>query len=337
MVSSVISKFIAAFALAVPYLAASAQCNLDKQAARSHAESQHPTPSPNYAAWLDQDVRWIITDEERASFKRLRSDEEREQFIQQFWLRRDPTPGTFLNEFKQEHYRRMLYANEHFAAANTPGWRTDRGRIYIVYGQPNEVTTTDKDGEPTERWLYRYIFGIGQEVEIKFADRCRCGDFYQLADPNATETDGILACIDRIYPPSGTIALLQFKDLDEIATHKICTNIVPVSVRTSQTKITEYTTLVPITVTLKDKDLQWKDEGRQRSRTLNIYGRVSTERGHVEDIFESKIKRNSGQAGEDFTFLYTATLRSGTYRIDVAVKDVARDRKGTWSGTITVP
>lgn len=93
MAHSVISKLITVFAMAVASLAASAQCNLDKQAASSHAESQRPAPRPNYAAWLDQDVRWIITDEERAAFKRLRSDEEREQFIQQFWLRRDPTPG----------------------------------------------------------------------------------------------------------------------------------------------------------------------------------------------------------------------------------------------------
>ena len=95
MASSAISKLIVAFALAGFSLATSAQCNLDKQAAKSHSESQHLSPSPNYTAWLNQDVRWIITDEERASFKRLRSDEEREQFIEQFWLRRDPTPETF--------------------------------------------------------------------------------------------------------------------------------------------------------------------------------------------------------------------------------------------------
>jgi GWxTD domain-containing protein len=90
-----------------------------------------------YRKWLNEDVAYIITDEERAAFKRLQTDEEREQFIEQFWLRRDPTPDTVENEFKEEHYRRIAYANENFASG-IPGWKTDRGRIYITYGPPDE-------------------------------------------------------------------------------------------------------------------------------------------------------------------------------------------------------
>ena len=90
-----------------------------------------------YRKWLQEDVAYIITDEERAAFKRLQNDEEREQFIENFWLRRDPTPDTVENEFKEEHYRRIQYANDHFASG-IPGWKTDRGRIYIVYGPPDE-------------------------------------------------------------------------------------------------------------------------------------------------------------------------------------------------------
>ena len=86
-----------------------------------------------YRKWLDEDVRWIITDEERSAFMQLSNDEERDQFIEAFWQRRDPTPDTEENEFKEEHYRRIAYANEHFAAG-IPGWKTDRGRIYIVFG-----------------------------------------------------------------------------------------------------------------------------------------------------------------------------------------------------------
>ena len=90
-----------------------------------------------YSKWVNEDVAYIISDEERAAFKSLQSDPEREHFIEQFWLRRDPTPGTPENEFKEEHYRRIAYANDHFAAA-IPGWKTDRGRIYITYGPPDE-------------------------------------------------------------------------------------------------------------------------------------------------------------------------------------------------------
>src|SRR5471030_408556 len=94
-----------------------------------------------YRKWLNEDVSYIITDEERTAFKRLQTDEEREQFIEQFWLRRDPTPDTVENEFKEEHYRRIAYTNENFASG-IPGWKTDRGRIYITYGPPDEKETT---------------------------------------------------------------------------------------------------------------------------------------------------------------------------------------------------
>src|SRR5271157_6425487 len=101
--------------------------------------------SKTYRKWLDEDVRWIITDEEQKAFKMLSNDEERDQFIEAFWQRRDPTPDTEENEFKEEHYRRIEYANEHFAAG-VPGWRTDRGRIYIMYGQPDEIESHPSGG-----------------------------------------------------------------------------------------------------------------------------------------------------------------------------------------------
>src|SRR5215510_7230096 len=88
--------------------------------------------------WLDEDVSFIITNEERSAFKQLKTDEEREQFIESFWLRRDPTPDTIENEYKDDHYERIAYANEHFASG-IPGWKTDRGRIYIMYGKPDEI------------------------------------------------------------------------------------------------------------------------------------------------------------------------------------------------------
>src|SRR5262245_29722614 len=92
----------------------------------------------SYRTWIDQDVAYIITDDERKAFSRLSNNEERDQFIEQFWLRRDPTPDTVENEYKEEHYRRIAYANEHFASG-VAGWRTDRGMIYIKHGPPDEI------------------------------------------------------------------------------------------------------------------------------------------------------------------------------------------------------
>src|SRR6201985_3465389 len=100
---------------------------------------------PAYKTWLNEDVAYIITDEERQAFFALSNDEERDQFIEQFWLRRDPTPDTVENEYKEEHYRRIAYANEHFAAG-IPGWKTDRGRMYITFGPPDEIESHPAGG-----------------------------------------------------------------------------------------------------------------------------------------------------------------------------------------------
>jgi GWxTD domain-containing protein len=149
-----------------------------------------------YKKWLDEDVIYIITDEEKAAFKQLSNDEERDQFIEAFWQRRDPTPDTEENEYKEEHYQRIAYANEHYAAG-VPGWKTDRGRIYIMYGKPDETDSHPSGGTyerpieegggetstfPFEDWRYRYIEGIGQEVIIEFVDDCMCGAYEMTMD-----------------------------------------------------------------------------------------------------------------------------------------------------------
>ena len=167
----------------------------DKQK-KANARSLRQELSKTYKKWLDEDVRWIITDEERSAFMQLSNDEERDQFIEAFWGRRDPTPDTEENEFKEEHYARIAYANEHFAAG-IPGWKSDRGRIYIVFGKPDEIESHPSGGTyerpmeegggqtstfPFETWRYRYIEDIGQEVIIEFVDTCMCGDYHMTMD-----------------------------------------------------------------------------------------------------------------------------------------------------------
>src|SRR5215469_13351897 len=149
-----------------------------------------------YRKWLDEDVRWIITDDERKAFMQLSNDEERDKFIEAFWDRRNPNPDSEDNEFKDEHYRRIEYANEHYAAGK-PGWMTDRGRIYIVFGPADEVESHPSGGTyerpmeegggetstyPFEDWRYRYLEGIGQEVIIEFVDTCMCGEYHMTLD-----------------------------------------------------------------------------------------------------------------------------------------------------------
>jgi GWxTD domain-containing protein len=171
--------------------------------------------SKTYKKWLNEDVVWIITDQERAAFKQLSNDEERDNFIEAFWQRRDPTPDTEENEYKEEHYRRIAYANEHFAAG-IPGWKSDRGRIYIMYGPADEVDSHPSGGSyerpmeegggetstfPFEDWRYRYLEGIGQEIIIEFVDTCMCGDYHMTID--RSEKDALK------YTPNAGLTLYE--------------------------------------------------------------------------------------------------------------------------------
>ncbi len=171
--------------------------------------------SKTYKKWLNEDVAYIISDQERAAFKQLSNDEERDNFIEQFWLRRDPTPDTEENEYKEEHYRRIAYANEHFAAG-IPGWKTDRGRMYIMYGPADEIDSHPSGGSyerpmeegggetstfPFETWRYRYIEGIGQEIIMEFVDTCMCGDYHMTLD--RSEKDALK------YTPNAGLTLYE--------------------------------------------------------------------------------------------------------------------------------
>ena len=130
-----------------------------------------------YDKWLDKDVHWIISPQEKQEFLKLRTDEQRDHFVVEFWRRRNPDPGNTENTFKEEHYRRIAFSNVHFAAS-VPGWKTDRGHVYIVYGPPDSIVKHPSAGAiPTEElWNYRRI-RRSSDVTLKFVDRCACGQF----------------------------------------------------------------------------------------------------------------------------------------------------------------
>jgi GWxTD domain-containing protein len=149
-----------------------------------------------YKSWLEQDVPYIISDQERKAFRNLSNDEERESFIEQFWLRRNPNPDSPDNEFREEHYRRIQYANDHYAAGK-PGWKTDRGHIYISFGAPDSIESHPSGGSyrrpidegggetatfPFEVWHYRYLEGVGDNIDLEFVDTCQCGDYHFTID-----------------------------------------------------------------------------------------------------------------------------------------------------------
>jgi GWxTD domain-containing protein len=133
---------------------------------------------PEYNKWIDEDVRWIITTQERQEFLKLATDEQLDRSVIEFWERHNPNPGRKDNAFKEEHYRRLAFANEHFAA-KIPGWKTDRGHVFIVYGPPDSIIKHSSIGtNPTEElWNYRHMPGAGGDVSLQFVDRCACGEF----------------------------------------------------------------------------------------------------------------------------------------------------------------
>jgi GWxTD domain-containing protein len=149
-----------------------------------------------FKSWLEQDVTYIISDEERKAFRNLSNDEEREAFIEQFWLRRNPNPDSPDNEFREEHYRRIQYANDHYPAGK-PGWKTDRGHVYISFGAPDSIESHPSGGSfqrpidegggetstfPFETWHYRYLEGVGDNIDLEFVDTCQCGDYHFTID-----------------------------------------------------------------------------------------------------------------------------------------------------------
>lgn len=157
-----------------------------------------------YSDWVNKDVAYIITNEEKKAFKQLKTDEERENFISNFWLRRDPNPDTEENEFREEFYERIAYANERFTSG-IPGWKTDRGKIYITWGKPDSVESHPTGGTydrpsyegggsttsyPFEVWFYRHLEGVGSGIEIEFVDPTGTGE-YRIAR-NANEKDALL-------------------------------------------------------------------------------------------------------------------------------------------------
>ena len=187
---------------------------LDKEHKRRIKKTLKELDTP-YKQWLNEDVVYIISPEERQAFLQLETNEEREQFIEQFWLRRSSNPDLPENDFKEEHYRRIAYANEHFASG-IPGWKTDRGRMYIMWGPADEVEshptggTYDRPMEegggststyPWETWRYRYMEGIGENVIWEFVDPSGSGEYHLTMDPS--EKDALL------HVPGAGLSLLE--------------------------------------------------------------------------------------------------------------------------------
>src|SRR5271168_2582895 len=192
--------------------------NLDKEQKKKIKRTLKELDTP-YRQWLNEDVVHIISPDERNAFLQLATNEEREQFIEQFWLRRSGNPDLPDNDFKEEHYRRIAYANEHYASG-IPGWKSDRGRMYIIWGPPDEIESHPTGGTydrpldegggststyPFETWRWRYLEGVGENIILEFVDPTSSGEYHLTSDPS--EKDALL------HVPGAGLSLLEQQGL----------------------------------------------------------------------------------------------------------------------------
>ncbi len=312
-----------------------------------------------YRTWPIQDVAYIITDEERQAFNRLQTDEEREQFIEQFWMRRDPTPDTVENEFKEEHYRRIAYANERFASG-IAGWRTDRGRIYITFGPPDEIEAyptgthyqrpLEQGGGqtisyPFEKWRYRYIEDIGTDVVFEFVDRSQSGEYRLALDPtekdalqhvtpgtqptapDPKQSDHLQQYVKAFQPPK-----VRFNDLKALVDSTIRYNLLPMNVRADFLRLTDSTVLTPVTIELDAGGLEYK----QQHATVNLHLRITSMTQRLVSVAEDVLSVE-GPSSARALWQKLFYLMPGVYRLNVVAKDVNAGNTGTFEMAIRVP
>ena len=346
---------------------------------------------------------YIISPEERHAFLHLATNEEREQFIEAFWQRRNPDPDSPENTFKEEHYRRIAYTNEHFASG-IPGWKTDRGKIYIMWGPPDEIDAHPTGGNwdrpmdqgggstttyPYEDWRYRHLDGegLGENVELEFVDPTSTGEYHLTTDPSEkdallmvpgagltmAESMGMANKSQRFSNTDGTHVAwnemgannqsqqnneftrleleanifrpppVKFKDLEAISTSRLVRDQLHFDYRFDFLRITSDTVLVPITVQIPVKQLQYLEKDEVDSASLNVFARITTLSGRIVQTFEDTLRADFPTAllqkslSTSRIYQKAVPLSPGLYRLDVVVKDVNSGNVGVVNTRLAVP
>ena len=347
-----------------------------------------------YLTWVTEEVPYIITPEEKAAFARLATNEEREQFIEEFWRRRNPDPDSPENTAREEHYRRIAYANEHFSSG-VPGWKTDRGHIYILWGPPDEIdshaagSTYDRPPEQGggsttvygfDVWRYRHMEDIGDNIEIWFVDPSGSGEYHITMDPGEVDA---LAHVPGAGPslsellgaprsqrfsntngttlpaPLGGIGIDEFtnletyfkvqrppqhlKDLEAIVVARVVREQIHMDYRFDFLRVTGDSVLVPITLQVPNRELQFSGKDGVQSAVLNLYARITTLSGRVvqtfEDVISTDVPDSLLRSSLSLSSIYqrSVPLRSGLYRLDVVIKDSRSGNVGVIDAPLRVP
>lgn len=349
-----------------------------------------------YKKWVSQDVAYIITPDEKRAFNALKTNEERENFIANFWARRDPNPDTEENEFKEEYFERIAYANEHYASG-IPGWKTDRGRIYITWGKPDGIESHPSGGSydrpsyegggttstyPFETWFYRHLDGVGDGIEIEFVDPTGTGE-YRIAR-NADEKDALATVPGAGLTTSEQLGLsskgdrqlgaggqyygreqdnpfrrleinaamsrapeVRFSDLDKLTGTDtgILSNENPIdfNLRVDFFRQSDDRVITAFTVQTDNKELSFEDVGGIPTAKMNIFGRITAVSGKRSGTFEDSVTTSATNQelaeAKDRKQVYQKAyaLPPGTYKVNVAIRDVTSGKTGVVQKGFTVP
>jgi GWxTD domain-containing protein len=355
-----------------------------------------------YKHWLDEDVHYIISEEERSVYKSLKNDEERDSFIEDFWRRRNPDQRAGENSFKEEHYRRIAYANQNFTSG-IPGWKTDRGWIYIMWGKPDELESHPTGGSynrpmnegggtttthPFEKWWYRHLEGVGDDVEIEFVDQSSTGEYKMAMSPDEkdalinvpnagltlAEEMGLSTKTDRAYfnpsawndpsNPQNTFMRakdspfsrmeqffnvmrppkIKFDDLKSVVTAHVSYNNLPYDIRMDYLKLSSDKILVPVTIELSNKDLEFKKELEFSRGTVNVYGVVTNLSGRImyewEDVISVEFSDQYFAEGKNKRSEYqkiVAVPPGQRYKLDLVLKDENSKNVGSLTQGLAIP
>ncbi|HEV7680951.1 MAG TPA: GWxTD domain-containing protein [Pyrinomonadaceae bacterium] len=368
------------------FTAAQAQATKSPKQARPAQQNQNPDEKPRkikvepddaYTRWINEDVSQIITNEERAAYAKLKTNEEREQFIHIFWDNRDPTPDTEENEYRDEHYERVAYANEHFASG-VRGSNTDRGRIYIKFGKPDEIESHPAGGPyqrmsyegggttttvPFEKWFYRHIPGVRSGVEIEFVDPSGSGEYRIARDfsekdanahvpgyvPPADVDGGYVREQDSFF--SRQALRNDLEKAPEIAPKvlalmnepKLDENPLNFDIRADYFKLSDNRVIAAFTVQTENRDLVFIPSGGLQTAKLNIVGRIVNlqERrvGAFEDILSTSATAQELTEARNRRSAYSKVviLAPGHYKVDIIVRDTESGAAGIRHLGIDVP
>jgi GWxTD domain-containing protein len=318
--------------------------------------------SPASKQWLEEVVPYIITPREKDVFVNLPTELDRGQFIETFWKKRDPNPQTAENEFKLEYYRRIALANKFFGTGGVPGWRTDRGRLYILLGPPKEIerdltssgsALTLSQG-PKETWQYWDLPNpkFPYNLEFEFVDKFGTGNYVLgqtlRMDRGQNEPfDASSLTFQFDYLENLAEAMKNpFENLEKlkgVITTQVTYNLIPFQYGAFSFKGTEKKTLVPLLVAMPYTSLPSKRSGFDYFFSLNLTVNVSNSLGQV--VFEASKDLNfkktatelAGLLDTSFRFQTSLSLEPGDYRVHLLILDNYSGKVGTSHQPVSVP